>query len=129
VRLRRPVLVLSASLLWGCDPVPDLYVVDGSVDTGSADATAAFDAADSGQDAAEGGAQDAAAEEACVGVSCPACAPNPGQCCPSGIPCLGNSCATDCDAGCAACDPGEMCCSKQGGQPVCRSIDAGKCPP
>ena len=117
MRLRRPLAILGASLLWGCDPVPDLYVVDASVD-----------AADAGPDAAEGGAQDAG-EEACVGVSCPACAPNPGQCCPSGIPCLGTGCAADCDAGCAACDPGEMCCSKQGGQPVCRSIDGGKCPP
>ena len=113
--------------------MPDLYVVDGSlvvdtsVEAGPAEASA-LDAGDTGPDAVDGGGDDGG-PEACVGVSCPACAPNPGQCCSNGIPCLGANCASACDAGCAACLPGEMCCSKQGGQPLCRSLDGGKCPP
>jgi len=128
VRLGRSLVMLGASLGCGCDPIPALYVVDASVDAGAAEASTAVDAADAGPDAAEGGTGDAGAE-ACVGVSCPACPPNPGECCSSGIPCVGDNCAADCDAGCGSCGLGEMCCSKQGGQPVCRDVDGGKCPP
>ena len=130
MRLRRPLAILGASLAWGCDPVPDLYVVHASVDAGSglADAIAVVDAGDGGEDAAEGAAGDAG-PEGCSGVSCPGCAPNPGECCSSGIPCVGVNCATDCDGGCSACGSGEMCCSKQVGQQICRGVDAGKCPP
>ncbi len=130
----RRLAIPCAALLWGCDPVPDLYVVDASIeagpaDAGQADASGGFDAGDSPEGAADGGVEDAGPEAACVSISCPACPPNPGQCCSSGIPCLGANCAADCDAGCAGCNPGEMCCSKQGGQPLCRSVDSGKCPP
>jgi hypothetical protein len=118
---------LGAALALRCDPVPDLYVVSASVDAGGADTNTGFDAGDASPDAAESGAPDAGPDE-CMGLSCPACPPNPGECCPSGIPCVGDNCSADCDAGCAGCGPGEMCCSKQGGQPLCRNIEGGKCP-
>jgi hypothetical protein len=125
-------LLIMAGCAWfaiGCDAVPDLFVTDASLDGSEAEANAAFDAGDAGQDAA-GDAQDAG-PEACPGVSCPGCAPNPGMCCASGVACLGSNCATDCTGGCLACTPSETCCSKQGGQPVCRNADGGggKCPP
>jgi hypothetical protein len=122
VRLRN-ALAVCALLGSGCDAVPDLYVVDASIDV----AEAGLDAADAeaGDASLETGAD--AGPEACTSVSCPACPPNPGMCCASGIPCLGDNCAADCDGGCSSC-AGELCCSKQGGQPVCRG-DGGKCPP
>jgi hypothetical protein len=123
-------LLITAGCAWfvvGCDAVPDLYVLDASLDASEAEANAALDAADAGQDAA-GDAQDAE-PEACLGVSCPACPPNPGTCCANGVACLGSNCETDCTAGCLECSSSETCCSKQGGQPVCRNADGGKCPP
>jgi hypothetical protein len=117
VRLRCALAVVVL-LGAGCDPVPVLYVVDASTDAGAAEVGSSVDAGGSGEDSASS-----------CGVRCPACPPNPGQCCPSGIPCLGDSCALDCDAGCSACNAGEVCCSKPMGQPVCRSLDSGKCPP
>jgi hypothetical protein len=120
VRPGRALAMLCASLASGCDAVPDLYVVDASVDAGAAETDAGSDAADAAQETGT----DA---EACASVSCPACPPNPGMCCASGIPCLGDDCAADCEGGCSSC-VGELCCSKQGGQPVCRG-DGGKCPP
>ena len=127
--MRRRLLMgsLCASLAAGCDAVPDLYVVDASVDTGATEAGGedgvAVDAADSGDGAGD------ATTEACVGLSCPACPPNPGQCCSNGVPCVGSNCGVDCAGGCASCVAGEMCCSKQGGPAVCRGLDGGKCPP
>jgi hypothetical protein len=124
VRISRTMAALCSALPLGCDPVPDLYVVDASVDAGSE--------ADAAQDiSAEIGPADAqdTGPEACVGLSCPSCPPNPGTCCADGVPCVGNDCAVDCAGACSACTSGEMCCSKQGGQPVCRSLDGGKCPP
>jgi hypothetical protein len=109
----------------GCDAVPDLFVTDASLDSNEAEANPAFDAGDAGQDAAQD-----AGPDTCLSVSCPACPPNPGMCCAgSGIPCLGSNCEVDCTGGCLACTPGETCCSKQGGQPICRNADGGKCPP
>jgi hypothetical protein len=122
VKLPTALLVLCASLAAGCDAVPDLFVVDASVDA----AEVGLDATSDTSDAEPADAGDAA-PEACTSVSCPACPPNPGMCCASGIPCLGDNCPADCDAGCSSC-AGELCCSKQGGQPVCRG-DGGKCPP
>jgi hypothetical protein len=132
VRRRLLLGILCASLAPGCDPVPDLYVVDSSADAGATEAGgddgAAVDAADAGDGAVEGGAGDAA-PEACVGLSCPECPPNPGACCSNGVPCVGLNCGVDCAAGCASCVAGEMCCSKQGGPAMCRELDGGKCPP
>jgi len=120
--------ILCASMGLGCDAVPDLYVVDASADAGvteaSGEESTALDAGDSG----DGGAGDAG-PEACVGLSCPACPPNPGECCSNGVPCVGANCGVDCSGGCASCIAGEMCCSKQGGPAVCRELDGGKCPP
>jgi hypothetical protein len=120
----RALLLIAVPFAAGCDAVPDLYAV------GAADATSASDGEGDGADVAADVAADAAADapaEACTGVSCPACPPNPGECCSNGVACLGNNCAADCSA-CSACAPG-ICCSKQGGSPVCRAADAGKCPP
>jgi hypothetical protein len=120
------VLLLSW-LVAGCDAVPDLYVVDATVDTSmGTDAGESSDGGDAALDAGDAG--DAEQETGpCVGLSCPACAPNPGMCCDSGIPCVGTDCAASCGA-CSTCAPGQMCCSKQGGPPLCRDIDGGKCP-
>ncbi len=122
MRLRSVMVILCASLASGCDAVPDLFVIDGSVDASEAGLDAGFDAPDAEQ---ETGAD--VGPEACTSLSCPACPPNPGMCCASGIPCLGDNCPADCDAGCSSC-AGALCCSKKGGQPVCRA-DGGTCPP
>ena len=115
---RRQLVVLCASLALGCDAVPGLYVIDASTD-------GVASSADAGADGAEESLE--AAPPVCTGVSCPSCPPNPGACCASGVACLGSNCDVDCAAGCLAC-AGQVCCSKQGGQPVCRG-DGGKCPP
>jgi hypothetical protein len=112
-------------VLFGCDPVPNLYVIPDDAAVAPNDAGNPGNPADGGADA--DAASDVAAE-GCDGVSCPACPPNPGMCCPSGVACLGDNCAVDCASACSACAPG-ICCSKQGGSPVCRSADAGQCPP
>ena len=120
MKLCRAMALLCGWLVGACDAVPDLYVVDASVDdVAEAGTEAATGMGDAGQDTGP---------EACVAVSCPDCPPNPGTCCLGGVACMGNNCATDCTA-CSACAPGDVCCSKQGGPPLCRNADAGKCPP
>jgi hypothetical protein len=120
-----------ATLALACDAVPDLYLVDGSVEAASIDAAPGLDEgaddaddADDGGDAADGG-QDG---PVCTGanVICPGCAPYPGACCANDVPCFGDNCTADC-AMCATCSG--ICCSKASGPPACHSKDAGKCPP
>jgi hypothetical protein len=117
VSVARWLAVLGSPLALGCDAVPDLYVVvDASVGDGSSGDEGAFESGDAGD----------AGSEACTGVSCPDCPPNPGMCCNATTPCEGANCAVDCAGGCSSCT-GQLCCSKQGGPPMCRG-DASKCP-
>ena len=125
----RGLIVAGFTLTLGCNAVPDLYVIapDATANSDAADASFASDAMDAGDGNGGADAVGDAAVEGCTGVSCPACPPNPGTCCEGGVACIGDNCANDC-AACEACAPG-VCCSKQGGAPVCRAADAGKCPP
>ncbi len=126
-RLQRAAVL--ACLALGCDPIPDLYVIDASPDAASADdADVAHDAGNAGDAGTAGDAGDAgdAYAAACQGVSCPDCPPNPGACCANDVPCYGDNCVAECPS-CAMC-PGGFCCAKQGGMPVCHGNDAGKCP-
>ena len=124
MNLRHASLVVMACLAFGCDAVPDLYVVDASVEVGEAGTDAPPSAADA--DAAN----DAVEEDGptCTGatVSCPGCPPNPGACCANDVPCFGTNCSADC-AMCATC--AGFCCAKGGGPPTCHVKDSGKCPP